>query len=194
MAGQSIDATFAAILKDCQAVAVEAVKNAAKKAQDDIMQEAQSYLQKYYTGYKPTSYRRTKYLKNAITPIFEDNSAGNRFSFEVGVKYDANKLKNHYFSNSRFHESGDTWRSVTDHYKFSSDNGIPEPEWIMENFLKGIHPITEFDEGKDQYVYKPKKDSVSTNSLMKNFFNKQLEQRINQYIREEMSNIIERKL
>ena len=37
MAVQGFDAAFAAIIKDCQAVAVEAVKNAAKKTQNDII-------------------------------------------------------------------------------------------------------------------------------------------------------------
>ena len=39
MAVQGLDAAFAAIIKDCQAIAVEAVKNAAKKTQKDILKE-----------------------------------------------------------------------------------------------------------------------------------------------------------
>ena len=49
MAGTDIDAVFAAIIEDCQAIATEAVKNAAKKAQDDILKEADNYLQLYYS-------------------------------------------------------------------------------------------------------------------------------------------------
>ena len=44
MAVKGLDAAFDAIIKDCQAVAVEAVKNAAKKAQADIVKEADNYL------------------------------------------------------------------------------------------------------------------------------------------------------
>ena len=44
MAGQSIDDVFDKILKDCQAVAVDAVKNAAKKTQTDILKEANNYF------------------------------------------------------------------------------------------------------------------------------------------------------
>ena len=45
MAGQNIDAAFAAILKDCQAIAAEAVKNSAKKVQNDVLKEADDYFE-----------------------------------------------------------------------------------------------------------------------------------------------------
>ena len=48
MAGQSIDDAFASVIKDCKAVAVAAVKNAAKKTQNDIVKEANNYLKRYF--------------------------------------------------------------------------------------------------------------------------------------------------
>lgn len=192
MAGQSIDEAFAAIIKDCQAVAVEAVKNAAKKAQNDIVKEANSYLQKYYNNYKPRKYKRKYKLNNAINPILEDNTSNDSISIEVGVEYDSTKLKGLYTSNSRFHQSGDVWRSVTDHSKFSPDNGIPQPEWIMNNFLEGIHPITE--RNGDNYIYNPQKDTESTNSLMEDFFDTQLLNHIEQYVQNELFDAIVRRL
>ena len=48
MAGKSVNSAFAAILNDCEAIAAEAITKAAKKAQDDIMKEADKYLQNYY--------------------------------------------------------------------------------------------------------------------------------------------------
>lgn len=181
MAGQSIDAAFAAIIKDCQTIAVEAVKNAAKKTQDDILKEADSYLQKYYNNYKPKHYRRTYQLKNVITPVFEDSSGKNGISVEVGVEYNSSKLKGVYHSKSPWHQSGDIWRSVTDYSKFSSDNGIPEPDWIMNNFLEGIHPWAQTD-------------SESTDSLMKDFFDTQLPNRIEQYVQDELFSTITSRL
>ena len=74
MAGKSIDDAFAAILKDCKSVAVEAVKNAAKKTQADIIREADNYLQKYYNNYQPKKYKRTYQLHKAIVPVFEDKT------------------------------------------------------------------------------------------------------------------------
>ena len=177
MAGQSIDAVFDEIIKDCQAVATEAVKNAVKKVQDDVIKEAESYLQKYYDNYHPKRYKRTYQLQKSITPVLEDHSSSSGISIEVGVEYDSSKLKGAYHSNSRWHQSGDIWRSVTDKSKFSSDNGIPEPEWIMNNFLEGIHPWAQTD-------------NESTDLLMKKFFDTQLPERINQYVQNELFNAI----
>ena len=85
MAVKDFDAVFAAIISDCQAVAAEAVKNAAKKTQADIIKEADDYLQRYYRNYTPKRYKRTHQLKNAIKPIIEDHSTGTKISNEVGV-------------------------------------------------------------------------------------------------------------
>lgn len=177
MAGQSIDDVFAAIVKDCQIVATKAVKNAAKKAQNDILKEANSYLQKYYSNYSPKQYKRTYRLKRAILPYWADRNGRNGISIEVGVQYKSSALKGAYRSNSRFHQSGDVWREITDHSHVTSDNGIPEPDWILDNFLQGIHPWAQTD-------------SESTESLMEEFFNTQLPNRINQYVQEELINAI----
>lgn len=173
MAVQGLDAAFAAIIKDCQAVAVEAVKNAAKKTQKDILKEADNYLQRYYSNYTPKRYKRTHQLQNAIKPVIEDHSTGASTSIEVGVEYDSSALKGAYRSNSRWHQSGGAWKSVVDYTDFSSDNGIPEPEWIMGNFLEGIHPWAQTD-------------GESTNSLMEEFFDIQLAGRIEKYVQEEL--------
>lgn len=173
MAVKGLDAAFDAIIKDCQAVAVEAVKSAAKKAQADIVKEAESYLQKYYTNYTPKRYKRTHRLKRAILPYWADKTGKNGISIEVGVQYKSSALKGAYRSNSSWHQSGDTWRSVTDRSKFSADNGIPEPEWIMNNFLEGVHPWAQ-------------DDAESTNSLMEKFFDNELPNRINQYVQDEL--------
>ena len=111
----------------------------------------------------------------------EDHSNGSNLSIEVGVEYDSSKLKGAYHSNSRWHQSGDTWRSVTDRSKFSSDNGIPEPEWIMNNFLDGVHPWAQTD-------------TESTDSLMKKFFDSELPNRINQYVQDELFGAITSRL
>ena len=182
MAVKSVDSAFAAILNDCQAVAVEAVKNAAKKAQDDIVKEANSYLQRYYNNYTPKKYKRTYQLHKAITPVFEDRSTANGISIEVGVEYNSGMLKG-YYSNSWYHQRGTHWIARKDgDFDFdSNNNGIPEPEWIMNNFLEGIHPWAQ-------------NDSESTNSLMEDFFDVQLAGRIEKYVQEELFAAITRRL
>ena len=178
MAGQSIEAAFAAIIEDCQAVATAAVKNAAKKAQDDVIKEAKNYLQQYYRNYpKPKVYKRTYRLKRAITPYWADKSGKNGISIEVGVQYSSSALKGAYKSNSAWHQSGDAWKSAINKTQFSADNGIPEPDWILENFLEGIHPWAQTD-------------TESTSSLMQEFFDNQLPNRIERYVQEELFNAI----
>lgn len=173
MAGQSIDATFAAILQDCQTVAVKAVKNAAKKVQDDIIKEAKTYLQHYYDNYTPKQYKRTYSLRRAILPYWADRTGKNGILIEVGVQYKSRALSGIYKSNSRFHQSGDTWKAVTDHSHVTGDNGIPEPEWILDNFLSGQHG------GYQQ-------DFNSTHTLMLDFFENQLPDRIEQYVKDSL--------
>ena len=182
MAVQDLDAAFAAIIQDCQAVAVEAVKNAAKKTQGDILKEADNYLQKYYRNYTPKRYKRTGQLKNAIKPVFEDRSGPKGISIEVGVEYNSGALKG-YYSNSWYHKTGTHWisRDSGDFDFDSQNNGIPEPEWIMNNFLEGVHPWAQEDE-------------ESTNSLMKEFFDVQLAGRIEKYVQEELFAAIARRL
>jgi hypothetical protein len=181
MAVKNIDAAFASIIKDCQTVAMEAVKNAAKKTQKDILKEADDYLQRYYNNYKPKKYKRTYQLQKAITPVVEDHSTNKSISIEVGVEYDSSVLKGAYKSNSRWHQSGSAWKPVTNYTNFSADNGIPEPEWIMNNFLEGVHPWAQ-DDGE------------STNSLMEEFFDVQLAGRIEKYVQEELFAAITRRL
>jgi hypothetical protein len=182
MAVKDIDAAFASIIKDCQTVAVEAVKNAAKKTQKDILKEADDYLQRYYNNYKPKKYKRTHQLHKAITPVIEDRSTDKNVSIEVGVEYNSSMLKG-YYSNSWYHQTGTYWIPRNNgNFDFDSqNNGIPEPEWILNNFLEGVHPWAQ-------------DDNESTNSLMEDFFDVQLAGRIEKYVQEELFTAITRRL
>ena len=170
MAVQGLDAAFDAIIQDCQAIALEAVKDAAKKAQKDILKQSYRYMAKYYANYRPKVYKRTKNLHRAITPVFEDRSSAAGISIEVGVEYNSGLLKG-YYCNSRFHQSGDVWKVVTDYSHVTGDNGIPEPDWILDNFLEGVHPWAQTD-------------GESTNSLMEEFFDNELPKHISGYVQE----------
>lgn len=188
MAGQNVDEAFAAILKDCKSVAVEAVKNAAKKTQADILKEAKNCLQEYYK-WQPKMYKRTYRLQRAILPYWADRSSKNGIAIEVGVEYNSGALKGVYRSNSWYHQSGNEWidRSRGDFNFNSPNNGIPQPEWILENFLEGVH---KWGDGPNQQHV----DVSSTDSLMEDFFNTQLPNRIGQYVQDELFNSIVRRL
>lgn len=175
--GNDVDAVLGGILKDTRRLASKAVNNAAHKGQKDIMKEAKDYLKKYYASYTPRIYRRTKQLKRAIVPVFNKKSTKDKIVIEIGVEYKPELLVGAYYSGSRYHQSGDTWKIVPDNVKrdsslFSSDYGIPEPEWIVDNFLRGEHGGAHYD------------PSVATNILMPAFLDNELPNKLNQYVQD----------
>ena len=180
---KNIDDIFESIIQDSQSIVTAAFENAAKKAQADIIKESYRQLAKYYANYKPKMYKRTKRLHKAITPVFLNKSNNNEILFEVGVEYDSNKLKGFYRSNSWYHKSGTEWFGREDPYfDFDSqNNGIPEPWWIMNNFLEGIHPWGQVD-------------SESASSLMEEFFDTTLRDHVNMYVSEAITNNLIREL
>lgn len=185
MADKSVDAIFAEILKDSRAIAIEIVESSAKNAQKDIMRSAYSYLNKYYNNYTPKQYTRTYQLHNAIVPVLQGKTkkGADDITIRVGVEYDSTLLEGLYHSNSRFHQSGDTWKPVQDYSEesFRSDYGIPEAGWILDNFLKGYHPWG-------------KRDSESTNKLMKKFIEKDMETNINKYVQSALMDALNKRL
>lgn len=188
MAGKNENDVFAAILKDCQAIAAKAITNAAKKAQEDIIKEADKYLQNYYR-WKPKRYKRTYQLQKAIKPIFKNNGIENGGSIEIGVEYDASALIGAYKSNSWYHQTGTFWISKSNGlFDYDSqNNGIPSPSWILDNYMSGIH---KWGDGRNEQH----QDAESTDKLMQRFFNTQLRDHINQYIGKELFNVITSKL
>lgn len=186
--GNNIDGVLNKILQDYKAIALEAVKDAAHKGQQDIMEEAKKCLQEYYSSYNPKMYKRKYALKRAIMPYWGDGSNNKGVSVTIGVTYNAGALKGAYRSNSKWHQTGDAWRSVPLEYRFnpyvdnfSSDYGIPDPNWILENYLQGEHGG----------VYN---DGQGTWDKMETFFNKELPDRINTYIRSSLVTAIASRL
>lgn len=190
MADKSVDAIFAEILKDSRAIAIEVVESSAKKAQTNIMLKAYDYLKRYYKNFgTPKQYKRTWQLRKSIVPVLEGRTAkgSDDITIRIGVEYDSSQLEGLYHSNSPWHQSGDEWHSVSDYSKFSSDNGIPEPEWILENFLKGVH---QWGSGPDQ----KKIDNESTNRLMKKFIEKDINNILTGYVQSALMNALSKRL
>lgn len=172
MAWDNIDDALNEIKKDATKIVKDAVKKAAAQAQKEVMKTADACLQTYYSMYKPKKYKRTYSLHKAITPIFEEKAGfKNNLQFVIGVKYDANKLTGLYKSNSWYHQTGTEWIGRDDPYfDFDSqNNGLPEPWWVMENYLEGVHPWAQTD-------------PVSTDAYMSNFFEHVLPDKINAYV------------
>lgn len=112
--GNNIDGILNGILKDYKAIALEAVKDAAHKGQQDIMKEAEKYLQYYYDSYDPTYYVRTYNLQHTLVPIFNNHSTSNNISVEIGIEYNPGVLEGKY------------------------NSGISSGQ-ILDNFLVGNH-------------------------------------------------------
>ncbi len=192
MAEKSVDDVFAEILKDSRSIAVEVIESSAKKAQTDIMLKAYELLKKYYKNFgTPKQYKRTYQLRKSIVPIMEGRTkkGSEDVSIRIGVEYDSAQLEGLYHSNSKFHQSGDKWvsRYDSDFSWDTGDNGIPEPDWILNNFLKGEHV---WGSEPDQR----KQDSESTNRLMKKFINKDIDIILNRYVRDALINALQRRL
>ena len=174
--GSDITGVLKAIVDNYKTIALDAAKEAAHKGQKNVMDEAKKYLQEYYTAYSPDMYKRKYALKRAIMPYWADRSSGNGVSITIGVTYNAGALKGAYKSNSAWHQSGGAWRSVPLEYRFnpysknfSSDYGTPDPNWILDNYLKGEHGG----------VYN---DGQGTETKMNNFLDNELQDRIAEYM------------
>jgi hypothetical protein len=190
---------FDDILNDTKSVAVAAIKNASKQVQKDVCEQAEKNLKAYYQSYSPKRYERTNRLRRAILPYYADRSNANNICIEIGVQYKSSALTGAYKSNSFYHQGGDNWVSRTSGgFNFnSSNNGIPQPEWILNNFWEGIHPTTKFvgwiDEEsgceRREYVYSPVQ-TESQFSLMEKFYNTVLKDKIGDYVNSAIENAI----
>jgi hypothetical protein len=179
---------FDDILKDTTSVAVAAIKNASKQVQKEVCEQAEKNLQIYYKSYSPKRYKRTNSLRRAILPYYADRSNSKNICIEVGVQYKSSALVGAYRSNSWYHQGGNDWVSRDDEgFNWDSrNNGIPQPDWILENFLEGVHPVTKIRKVADEYdsfiyTYSPVK-TRSQSSLMEDFFNNVLIHKIDGYV------------
>ena len=170
----NLDDVMNSIAKDAKKIASTVAKDIAKKAQKKIVDEARNNVQKYYDSYSPRTYNRQYKLRRSIIPYYTDKTNNRQISIEVGVQYDSGALKGAYKSNSWYHKSGETWKSRnSSNFDFySSSNGVPDPDWIMNNFLESLHPITTVSETGNgrEYSYTPVKGPDKTQEQMLNEF------------------------
>ena len=153
-------------------MAMDAMKQAASEAYKLVVEKTKSCLQNYYKR-KPKIYRRTDSLKKAISGRAPRlRTEGDNCVVSFGVIYDSSRLNGVYKSNSRFHQSGDEWVSRFDNassFNFDDQsNGVPDPGWILENYLNGVHPG--WVNGKD-YGWV---DSENTRDTMTKLFKQEL--------------------
>ena len=160
---KDLAAKFKKIERQAYQAGIKAMQDIAQIAVNKAIDEvAMNCLRRYYAYYKPEMYIRTDSLKNSITPIFVRNGKGNGAGILFGVHFDASQLEGVYHSNSWYHQSGGKWVSSNSKgFNWNSQsNGIVDPQWVVDNFLLGRHPV--------MYGFKP--DPTTTHEVMTDFF------------------------
>ena len=120
---EAIDEAVDEMFKDYKKAFKSAAESATKQAKDDLYRNAVSCLVRYYDDYKPTSYDRTYSLMKSFVPYSNPVSYnGDVLICSAGVIFDPSKIDGMYYGSEIY--------SPTD------------SEWIIDNFLAGIHPRT----------------------------------------------------
>ena len=145
---RSIDEILNELRKNYHSILLKGVKNATETACKDIYKFSISCLDRYYENYSPSSYDRSDSLWRAIVPYSNVVDGGNVIISTAGVEYDANLLS--------------AYVSSAGLYNGSKKYGTADAEWVIENFLLGIHPATDGSSVPGEAVYMPYYDSYST--------------------------------
>lgn len=148
---EAIDEVF----KDYKGALIKAMNDASEIAKDDIEWKAKSCLYEYYENFQPSTgepnwYERTDSLVNSFIPYMRVGMHKNKTHIlaSVGMGY---------------------WPFMLDGVYSGSNQWTPvNGEWVLENYLKGIHPTTD----GSSYVgapYLPVFDSVSPEEKMEKY-------------------------
>ena len=146
----SIDEAINKIIDNYSANIRGAVEYASNKAIEDIYEYAFNCLDQYYENYDPVRYNRTDHLGDAILPYAEKiKQTKNQITSTVGIQYDPTPLEGIYYGSEKY--------SPTDGW------------WILENYLKGVHPATNGGRTTESTLYYEIVDPVSPYSLMEQY-------------------------
>jgi hypothetical protein len=121
---RTIDEAIDEIFKDYKKAFKVAAEEATEQAKKDLYENSVSCLVRYYEDYDPTSYNRTYSLMESFVPYTNPVSEqGDMLICSAGVLFDPDRITGMY--------DGSEIYSPTD------------GEWIIANFLAGIHPRTD---------------------------------------------------
>ena len=121
---KNLDKAVDELFKDYKKAIKNAAEDAIGRAGKDIYTKSLSCLIEYYNEYDPSSYNRTYSLWQCFVPYtnsVKETTSG--FICAAGVEYNPSLLEGTY--------SGSEIYSPTD------------AEWVIENYLNGIHPRTD---------------------------------------------------
>ena len=121
---RTLDEAVEELFKDYKKAIKVAAQEATEKAKNDLHINAISCLVNYYDDYLPTSYHRTYSLLDSFVPYSKPiKEKADGYVCVAGVEFDPNLIATTY--------SGSEIYTPTD------------AEWIIDNFLMGIHPRTD---------------------------------------------------
>lgn len=151
MANKTFNAAIDELMKNYESALKEAVEYASNEAVKDIYKESISCLERYYDSYDPTSYERTDSLWRAIVPYLTIQQDKDKITSSVGVEYDAARIDGTYYGSKKYSPTDSTW--------------------ILENYLRGVHPATDGSSSPGEAFYYENVDSVSPTEYMTTYLN-----------------------
>ena len=148
---------------------------------------------------------KTDHPRLAAT-CFVDVEWGSNDDLDVHVYNDWRQIDGLFSSNSSFHQSGEKWKSVTEHYGMSKDEfwekkyfgeegnksyGVVDPEWLADNFWDGIYYATNgWPRSDAEFLSVYRYQDVSAISVIKDYYNNYVNSNTFQkYIQEEINSM-----
>lgn len=126
---KSFDEAIDKVLDRYEEILIKGMEVATRVVRKDVHKYALKCLEQYYANYPQfggedeMSYHRTHQLQNAIGPTSSKvKTNGKEAKVSVGVAYDPSALDGVYDGSKKY--------------------GHPEGSWVLDNYLKGIHPTT----------------------------------------------------
>ena len=152
----SLETAINELRKNYRRVLREAVQYATEEAEKDVHRKALSCLEEYYDNYIPNSYERSDSLKHSFLPYKSVKSNGHYLISTVGIEYNSDALE--AYAPSAYNAS-------------KKYDGRVDTEWVINNYLEGIHPTTDGSRVPGEAVYMPMLDYVSPTKKMGDYLN-----------------------
>lgn len=140
---KEIDKAIGKMMKEYNKAAINAAQFATKQVMKDFINEAFNGLERYYSDYKPKSYNRTYTLAECIVPFSEISSGNDSINCVMRINYDSTRLADYYDYDYGDGKPSRFYRGQNVPGKIIPDEYNPINEFIMNNFLEGIHPTTD---------------------------------------------------
>ena len=158
------------VLKDYKSAMKNAVKVAVEQAKEDFMSKAKTCLEEYYDNYDPTErYERTETLQYAFLPYTKLKYKNDKISGEVGVEYSPHVLSQFIEAQEPYiaEDGVKTYKHIG--YYGSRKHQPVDTWWVIDNYLRGVHPYTNGGTTSETAVYYEIYDAVSPDKKMKTF-------------------------